>query len=202
MKIRNLKTSKVVVGLLSLMSFLTVASAASSFLPESLAKLLGLVGPGGVCASQYITSRVQFVLVLALGGIVLVAVAYALMAAFKYVRSEGESGKMEEAQKSIKAIFIGIAAMIIAVVGIVLVFAVFGAKPADPALYQTCINAPTSAACTSCKESGYVANNKCAKCEDAITKYCKTTAQSASAYLTWNDIKEDDGGSGIRTDCE
>lgn len=202
MKTRNLKTSKLVVVLLSVMSMLTVATAASNFLPESLANLLGLVGPGGVCASEYITSRVQFVLVLALGGIVLVAVVYALLAAFKYVRSEGESGKMEDAQKSIKAIFIGIAAMIIAVVGIVLVFAVFGAKPADPSLYQTCINAPTSVACSTCKESGYQKGNKCAKCEDSITAYCKTTAQSASAYSTWEDIKSNDGGSGIGTNCE
>ena len=190
MKIKNPKVSTVVIGALSVLSLFTLASAAS-FLPDSIAKLLGLVGPSGICASAYITSRVQFVLVVALGGIVLVAVGYAMMAAFKYVSSQGESGKMEEAQKSIKAIFIGIAAMIIAIVGIILVFAVFGAKPADPSLFQTCINAPTSAACTSCKKNGYVTGNPCAICEDAVKKFCDEKLDTSSAYTSWEEIKQD-----------
>jgi heme/copper-type cytochrome/quinol oxidase subunit 2 len=189
MKIKNLKFSRLVVFVLSGLSIFTLASAAG-FLPDSLTKLLGLVGPSGICASDYITSRVQFVLILALGGIVLVAVVYAMIAAFKYVSSQGEAGKMEDAQKSIKAIFIGIAAMIIAIVGIILVFAVFGAKPADPSLYQTCINAPTSAACTSCKTNGYVEGNPCAVCESGIKAFCASPeAGNTSSYASWEQIK-------------
>jgi heme/copper-type cytochrome/quinol oxidase subunit 2 len=118
-------------------------------------------------------------LVLALGGIILVAVVYAIIAAFKYVTSQGESGKMEDAQKSIKAIFIGVAAMIIAIVGVIIVFAVFGAKPTNPDLLQTCISAPTSAACEVCRKSGDT--GLCKSCEDAITAYCRSNAPANDA---------------------
>lgn len=199
MKIKNLKLSQVIVGAVSLLSLGTLVSAAT-FLPKAITDLLGLLGPGGICSSQYISSRVQFVLVIALGGIILVAVVYAMLAAFKYVSSQGEAGKMEDAQKSIKAIFIGIAAMIIAIVGIILVFAVFGAKPSEPSLLQTCINAPESAACQNCKDVGG-AGSACKTCEDAITSFCNdaTRMANSSAYTSWLVIKED---SLIQGKCE
>ena len=51
MKIKNPKVSTLVIGALSGLSLFTLASAAS-FLPDSFAKLFGLVGPSGVCASE------------------------------------------------------------------------------------------------------------------------------------------------------
>jgi hypothetical protein len=197
MKIKNLKLSKVIVGAISLLSLGTFVSAAT-FLPKAITDLLSLLGPGGICSSEYISSRVQFVLVIALGGIVLVAVVYAMIAAFKYVSSQGEAGKMEDAQKSIKAIFIGIAAMIIAIVGIILVFAVFGAKPSEPSLYQTCVNAPTGKACQVCKDAGYSATNACGKCEDAIKTLCNS-ATDYTSYTSWEEIK---GNNIIGTNCD
>ena len=197
MKIKNLKLSKVIVGVISLLSLGTFVSAAT-FLPKAITDLLSLLGPGGICSSEYISSRVQFVLVIALGGIVLVAVVYAMIAAFKYVSSQGEAGKMEDAQKSIKAIFIGIAAMIIAIVGIILVFAIFGAKPSEPSLYQTCVNAPTSNACQVCKDEGYTAGNACGKCEDAIKSLCQGETEYTS-YTSWEVIKTN---AAIGTNCD
>jgi hypothetical protein len=185
---KKIKLSSLAVFSLVVASFSSVAFAAqSSILPDSIRDLLNSLGPAGICASSYITSRVQFVLVLALGGIVLVAVAYALLAAFKYIRSEGESGKMEEAQKSIKAIFIGIAAMLIAIIGIVLVFAIFGAQQANPELLQTCINAPLSKACKNCNEEGS-AGALCSACENAINNYCSGPGPSKDGGLSFEKL--------------
>jgi heme/copper-type cytochrome/quinol oxidase subunit 2 len=186
MKKVRLKLSSLVLVGLGVVSLVSVVNAVG-LLPEVILKLLGIVGPGGICASTWIQSRVQFVMILALGGVVLVAVGYALMAAFKYISSQGESGKMEEAQKSIKAIFIGIAAMLIAIIGIVLVFAVFGASPSDPNLYQTCINAPQSKACADCRDK---AGDPCKACEDAIVKYCQSDKPSQlDNDASWDEIK-------------
>jgi fumarate reductase subunit D len=201
MKIKNIKPSQLVLGVISLFGLGTLVYAESP-LPDAITQLLGLLGPSGICASEYITARVQFVLTLALGGIILVAVVYALMAAFKYVSSQGESGKMEDAQKSIKAIFIGIAAMIIAIVGIILVFAVFGAKPSSPELYQTCVSAPSSAACTSCKKDGAVGSNPCALCENSIKTFCASdAAKNTSSSTSWEQITQMDTN-GIGTNCK
>ena len=185
MKIKKIKISSLVVVVLSVFSLGTLVSALP-ILPDPILEILRLLGPGGVCSSVYITSRVQFILVVALGAIILVAVVYALLAAFKYVSSQGEAGKMEDAQKSIKAIFIGIAAMIIAIVGIILVFAIFGARPADPSLYQTCISDPTSKACENCKTAGG-SGTECSTCEKAISDYCKSPTDST--FSKWEQIK-------------
>jgi len=189
MKKSKVRLSAFIIFALVLLSFVSIANAAS-LLPQSIMDLMGLLGPGGVCASTYIESRIQFILILALGGIVLVAVAYALIAAFKYIRSEGVEGKMEEAKKTITSIFIGIAAMMVAIVGIVLVFAIFGARQANPELLQTCINAPLSAACADCRISGSGgATSKCAICENAISVFCKSADMQTSGNLDWAGIQ-------------
>lgn len=145
---------------------------AASLLPEQILDLLNLMGAGGICATDYINSRVQLVMFLVLGGLVLISVIYALIAAFKYIRSEGDPGEMEKAQKSIKAIFFGIAAMVIAIVGIVLVFVIFGAKPTNPELFQVCISAAESQGCKACRES--TTDDLCVRCENAYQAACET----------------------------
>ena len=187
MKKNKFRLSVFIVFALILLSFVSIANAAS-LLPQSIMDLMGLLGPGGVCAATYIESRVQFLLILALGIVVLVAVAYALLAAFKYIRSEGEAGKMEDAKKSITAIFIGIAAMLIAIIGIVLVFAIFGARQSNPELLQTCINAPLSDACADCRLKGS-AGEECGKCENEISTFCKKPEMQAIGNLDWAGIQ-------------
>ena len=159
---------------LGLLSTATLA-APGDLLPEWILAIFGLLGNNGICTTEYIVSRAQFVLFMVLGGIVLVSVVYALMAAFKYIRSEGEPGKMEEAQKSIKAIFFGIAAMVIAIVGIVLVFVVVGVKQTNPTLLQTCIQASSSEGCYACQNVSINAG-LCDTCEKAYAKACKDPA--------------------------
>jgi heme/copper-type cytochrome/quinol oxidase subunit 2 len=153
---------------------------AAGFLPAELEGILNLLGPSGICASDYITARARLALFMVLGGLVLISVVYALLAAFKYIRSEGDPGKMEEAQKSIKAIFFGIAAMIIAILGIVLVFVIFGAKQTNPQLFQTCINASDSVGCKKCVIS--VDDPTCKTCEDSYAKICTKYAGQSKNF--------------------
>ncbi|KXK26785.1 MAG: hypothetical protein TR69_WS6001000806 [candidate division WS6 bacterium OLB20] len=145
---------------------------AQSLLPGQIADIFNLLGPGGSGSAGFVTSRIQLGLVLALGAVVLIAVVYAIMAAIKYIQSQGDAGKIEEAQKAIQAIFFGIGAMLIAIVGIVLVFVFFGANRPDPALYQVCLTSPDSEGCESCLAGedpgtrGARTNTACGQCEE------------------------------------
>lgn len=167
---KKFKISRFVILLIVLTTIGVPVVFAVSILPKEILELFDLLGPGGICAVQYVNSRLQFIMFLALGGLVLISVVYALIAAFKYIRSEGDPGEMEKAQKSIKAIFFGIGAMIIAIVGIVLVFVIFGAEPTNPELYQVCISAPQSPGCTACRENTDA--QLCQDCEDRYTLVC------------------------------
>jgi hypothetical protein len=156
-------------------ALINVAYASGSILPPWFENMFKVTCSEGSCLVPYIVSRLQIALLLALGGVIIVAVVYAILAAFKYIRSEGDSGKMEEAQKSIKAIFMGIAALLIAIVGIVVVFVVFGATQPGTGVYQTCFSAPNSEGCKACNDSSVTGNaDKCKKCEDAWALAAKT----------------------------
>ncbi|KXK09722.1 MAG: hypothetical protein QY330_02650 [Candidatus Dojkabacteria bacterium] len=158
----------VVVGLVNVV-------AAQSLLPAQIADIFNLTGPDGSGSAQFVTSRVQLALVIALGIVVLIAVVYAIMAAIKYIQSQGDSGKIEEAQKSITAIFMGIAAMLLAIVGIVLVFVFFGASRPDPNLFQTCLSAPNSVGCKACLADP--ADSVCTGCEAEYEAFAKGQGQ-------------------------
>lgn len=125
---------------------------ADTLLPDNIQRIFDLLGPDGSGAVGFIVSRIQLALFIAIGVLVLVAVVYALISAFKYIRSQGDPGEIEEAQKAIKAIFFGIAAMLIAIIGIVLVFVFFGLGTPEPELFQVCVSAPASVGCDVCKD--------------------------------------------------
>lgn len=127
-----------------------LAQQNSSLLPDEIKNIFGLMGEQGGGTAKFITGRVRMGLVIALGLLVLVAVVYAMIAAFKYIQSQGDSQKIEEAQKAIKAIFMGVAAMMIGIVGIVLVFVFFAASQPAVELNQVCLSAPNSAGCAAC----------------------------------------------------
>lgn len=146
-------------------------ASAQSLLPNQITNIFGLLGSGGAGAAGFVTSRVQLGLVIALGAVVLIAVVYAIIAAFKYIQSQGDSGKIEEAQKAIKAIFLGVGAMLIAIVGIVLVFVFFGATQPDPSLFQTCLSAPNSPACQVCIATPQ--DPVCTECEAAYEAFAR-----------------------------
>ncbi|MFQ5493458.1 MAG: hypothetical protein ACE5DX_04835 [Candidatus Dojkabacteria bacterium] len=141
---------------------------AQSLIPPQIQDIFNLLGPGGSGAAGFLTSRIQLALILALGAVVLVAVVYAIVAAIKYISSQGDAGKIEEAQKAIKAIFLGVASMLIAIVGIVLVFVFFGAVRPDPSLHQVCLSAPNSTGCRACYDDADPGgnNSNCFRCDE------------------------------------
>lgn len=154
--------------------FLTTGVQAqnSSLIPPQILEIFGLLGPEGTGTANFITSRTRTALFIALGVVVLVAVVYALFAAFRYIQSQGDPGKIEEAQKAIKAIFMGVAAMLIGIVGIVLVYVFLGSSSVNPALNQVCISAPNSPGCQSCIES----NSEGQTCLDCNKYYADIAA--------------------------
>lgn len=140
-------------------------SAQNSLLPEQISDIFDLFGEDGNLTTVFVTSRVRVALVIALGILILVAVVYSLIAAFKYIQSQGDPGKIEEAQKAIKAIFLGVAAMMIGIVGVVLVFVFFAATRPDASLFQVCLSAPSSSGCASCMEVEGSDADLCEICE-------------------------------------
>jgi hypothetical protein len=144
---------------------------AQNLLPKQITDIFGLLGVNGSGSAGFVQSRIQLGLVLALGAVVLIAVVYSILSALKYIQSQGDAGKIEEAQKAIKAIFFGIGAMLIAIVGIVLVFVFFGASRPDPSLFQVCLSAPNSVGCRSCV-AGDVPKNDANPPVYDLTKRC------------------------------
>lgn len=88
-------------------------------------------------ASQIVTSVLTIMFIV----VFVVAVFYTFMAAIKYIRSEGNEQKVEEAKNAIKAVLFGVAAMFIAIVGILLINAFFnGGAAGTSALEQAITN--------------------------------------------------------------
>lgn len=165
---------------------------AQTLLPPVLKDIQDLFANGGVAG--FISSRVQLGIVLFLAVLVLMAVVYAGLAAFRYVRSQGEQGEIEGAQKSIQAIFTGIAVLIIGMVGIVVVFLFFGVDFINPNIYETCISAPGSRGCLGCK----FGNNPLA--EDFDTQKYQTSYFGSAPSAT--DIPNETNYQNICTYCE
>jgi succinate dehydrogenase hydrophobic anchor subunit len=64
-------------------------------------------------------------LILFLTLIIIVAIVYAALAGLKYIRSQGEADKVEEAQNSIKYVFIGILTVFLGIIVVVLLTGIF-----------------------------------------------------------------------------
>lgn len=169
--------------LLMFITPLSVEAQNSGLLPDQIKSIFDLFGRDGTGTASFISGRVRTGLYIALGMIILVAVIYALIAAFKYIQSQGDPGKIEEAQKAIKAIFMGIAAMLIGIVGVVLVFVFFGAGRVDPNLTQVCLSAPNSVGCEACKED--TSSAICLSCEDAYADYARDSANVIDDTLNY-----------------
>lgn len=88
----------------------------------------GLCGTGtGGDASDAVTTikdLVTFGVSLIFVGIIAIAIFVIIKAALKYIQSEGDETKVEEATKAIKNVFIGIGALIIGIIGLVIILAV------------------------------------------------------------------------------
>ena len=89
-----------------------------------------LCSPSGIDAdstSNTIRSTFNLIVSLIFVAIIIFSIYVIIRAAIKYIRSEGDPAKIEEAQKAIKSVFIGIAALFVGLIGIVIIIAFFGA---------------------------------------------------------------------------
>lgn len=84
-----------------------------------------------------IRSTFNLIVSLIFVAIIIFSIYVIIKAAIKYIRSEGDPAKIEEAQKAIKAVFVGIAALFVGLIGIIVVIAFFGA---GGALNQPTVN--------------------------------------------------------------
>jgi len=172
-------------------AFAQTSSSSSTFLPPALQALFDLLGVGGSGTATFITNRVQFAIYVILGLIILVAVAYSIMAGIKYIRSEGDPGKIEEAQKSIKAILMGIAAIFVGILGIILVYVIFNQTINPSSLPQVCISAGDSVGCKQYTTYGI---------DDTVVQWCEGVYKSVSAKDDQSNPRFPDGVIGARTD--
>lgn len=84
-------------------------------------------GNAGETAATTVRTWVNLGITILFIGIILLAVFIIVQAAIKYIQSQGDEGKIAEAQKAIKSVFIGIALLFVGIIGIVLVLAFFSA---------------------------------------------------------------------------
>jgi hypothetical protein len=135
-------------------SLLITQVNAQEFLPDTISDLFGLLGEDGSGATQFVTSRVQSLLLIGLALLILSAVVYSAFSAYKYISSQGDAGQVEESGKAVKAIFLGIAVLLLSVVGIALIFVFFGTELISTELYQVCVSEPNSRGCIACNGEG------------------------------------------------
>lgn len=109
----------------------------------------GTFGQGDIAAS-YIMPRLQLVLSLVFVGIILVAIVYVVRAAIQYIQSQGNPEEIENATKSIRAVFIGIGALFVGIAGILLVITFFGSDitGASQGFDVSCLDDPTQPQCS------------------------------------------------------
>lgn len=133
-----LSTVLVVGALLAFVSPFTVSAQTSkTILPDQLKQIPTYnVDTLGSNSSKIVTSVLTIMFIV----VFVVAVFYTFMAAIKYIRSEGNEQKVEEAKNAIKAVLFGVAAMFIAIVGILLINAFFNGGPAGTDALTNAIN--------------------------------------------------------------
>ncbi|MEI6462573.1 MAG: hypothetical protein WCO33_02790 [bacterium] len=111
----------------------TSGATGTTALPSVFAKLFGVwtIDSGGTTTGVTVTNLIMSILTLLFIVVFIVAIVYTFLAAIKYIRSEGNEQKVEEAKNAVKAVLFGVGAMFVAILGIILINALFGGA-SDP----------------------------------------------------------------------
>lgn len=128
-------------------SFLSREVLAQSYLPPFFQQFLDA---GADRSGAFTTSRVQIMLLLFLGTLIIVAVFYAISSGWKYIRAQGDQTQIDEATKAIQAIFMGLGTMLVSIVGLVLVFIFFGNNLFGAGILQSCEYSYKNVGCMAC----------------------------------------------------
>lgn len=162
------------------MVFVSISSVAAqecSWLPEFLCNLVATDD-----AVSVIETRIRAAFFIAVGIIILVAVAYGLLNAYKYIKSGGGDG-MEEANKGNQAILYGIGSIFVIVLGIAAVLIFFGANFMDVFLSPACIGAPDGAGCQACQNRNNATLNPGTGTASDLCTRCNNNPNSAECIV-------------------
>lgn len=100
---------------------------------------------------MFAESRIRALFIIAVGIIMLVAIAMALKMSFKLITSGGKEDKQQEAFDGIKAIFLGIMFIFVIMLAIPITLGFFGFNYKDMTSGMLiCVRAPQSAGCYAC----------------------------------------------------
>ena len=119
-------------------------SAHATVLPGFVQKIVD--SAKGSNTTNYVNTRVRIGLTAVFVGVFLTAVGYSALAGAKFMSSQGDSGKLEESKAAVKAILMGFAAMIGAIVGIFVIIYILGAGGEEPGS-EFCLD-PNNPLCT------------------------------------------------------
>ena len=104
-------------------------AAQDDWMPEWLATLIDNLDLDGEGPVGTIKGLVQWGIMVLFAVVFIVAVIYSALAGIKFITSQGDASKLEESKGAVKAILLGFAAMIIAIVGIFIIFWIFNVSP-------------------------------------------------------------------------
>jgi hypothetical protein len=99
-----------------------------TFIPAICDAISGQEGSSSLTpqdASKFLQDRLRTVLSFVFIGIILISVFIILRAGIKYIQSQGDPGKIAEAQKAIQSVFVGFAVLFVGIIGLVLILAFF-----------------------------------------------------------------------------
>ena len=109
---------------------------------------MGTFGISALCGKSTdtagdIKSILTLVVSLIFIAIIIFAIYVIIKSAIKYIRSEGDEAKIQEATKAIKSVFIGIGALFVGLIGLVIILAFFNAQNAlNNDINTTNLNSP------------------------------------------------------------
>lgn len=127
-----------------------VSAQECPWLPGFLCTLISNDDPTAV-----IETRIRAGMFIAVGIIILIAIAYGLYNAYKYIKSGGGDG-MSEANQGMQGILYGTGSIFVILLGIAAVLIFFGANFMQVFLSPACISAPDGAGCYACQNQKVV----------------------------------------------
>ncbi len=132
-------------------SFLFIIDVgAQSWLPPFIEELVG----SGNDVTLKIADRARVFFVILFAFVVIIAVWYTILASIKYIRSQGEAGEIENSQKAVQAVLVGIAILFIGLMGIAVVLLFFESALSWFVPHSVCIEYPEGAGCYACQNQG------------------------------------------------
>jgi succinate dehydrogenase/fumarate reductase cytochrome b subunit len=106
-------------------------------------------GPPGT-TTKFVLNILTNGMILLFTAVIIIAIVYSVLAGLKYIRSQGEADKVEEAQNALKAVFIGVITVFVGVIVVVIVSGIFSNQGADQVRAALCTFIEPTVSATEC----------------------------------------------------